>query len=345
MKLNFRTGAAFASQKAKKYFEKKTPQDIKNIIVVRHAAIGDFMVIRPFLIELRNYFPNARITLNVLRTSMYGMPEDLVDNIHIIDKIHPEDKTKKTSFFYRLKQIRTLPKADIIFDLTDSSQSLMLSVFSNASIKIGYSYRAIRRIFYDISTLRSDFVWEGNSILHQLQILGANTQYDSYEFKLSNKSTNLKNPYIIYFAGASVENRCWGDENFAKLIKQMSENYPKYKHVILQGIKDNEKFEEIYAPLQQKENVILQAALSLEDIYDYLGEASLVVVGDTGIRNMAVATHTPTLGIMWAPYISPLRYLPKLRIHKVVFNPDFVKPKIEDVLEKAENMIENLYGK
>lgn len=345
LKLNFRTGAAFASKKAKKYFEKRVPQDIKNVVVIRHAAIGDFMVIRPFLIELRKYFPNAKITLNVLRTSMYGMPEDLVDNIHIIDKYYPENKMKKTSFFYRLKQIRTLPKADIIFDLTDSSQSLMLSIFSNASIKIGYSYRMLRRIFYDVSTFRSDFVWEGNSVLHQLQILGANTQYDPYEFQLSQRSTNLLNPYIIYFAGASVENRCWGNENFTKLIRQMSENYSQYKHVILQGIKENEKFEDIYAPLQQKDNIVLQVALPLENIYDYLAEASLVIVGDTGLRNMAIATNTPTLGIMWAPYISPLRYLPKLCIHKVVFNPDFVKPKIENVFKKAVEMIENLYEK
>ncbi|SFV61643.1 lipopolysaccharide biosynthesis protein, putative [hydrothermal vent metagenome] len=345
MKLNFRTGAAFASKKAKKYFEKRTPQDIKNIVVIRHAAIGDFMVMRPFLIELRKYFPNAKITLSVLGTSMYGMPEDLVDNIHIVDKYHPQNRTKKTSFLYRFKQIKTLPQSDIIFDLTDSSLSLMLSVFSQASIKIGYSYRAVRRFFYDISTLRSDFVWEGNSILHQLQILGANTEYDPYEFRLSEKSTNLENPYIIYFAGASVENRCWGNENFTNLIAKMSQKYPRYKHIILQGIKEDEKFEDIYTPLQKEENVVLQKALPLEDIYDYLAEASLVVVGDTGIRNMAVATNTPTLGIMWVPYISPLRYLPKLHIHKVVFNPDFVKPSREDVFRASVKMIDTLYEK
>ena len=345
MKLNFRTGAAFASQKAKSYFAAKNPQDITQVVVIRHAAIGDFMVIRPFLIALREYFPNARITLSVLRTSMYGMPKDLVDDIYIVDKYQQNDTSKKTSFFSRLEQTRSLPKADILFDLTDSSLSLMLSIFSGASIKVGYSYRALRRLFYDISTLRSDFVWEGNSILHQLQILGANTDYDPYRFDLSTKTRDTQNPYIIYFAGASVANRCWGEKNFKELIELMCQKYPHYRHVILQGIKEDEKFEAIYTPLEEYSQVTLQAALPLDAVYDYLAQASLVVVGDTGVRNMAVATNTPTLGIMWAPYISPLRYLPKLRYHKVVFNPDFVKPKVAYVFEKCSKMIESLYEK
>jgi len=339
IKLNFRTGSAFASKKAHNYFANKNPEDIRSIIVIRHAAIGDFMVIRPFLIALRKYFVNAKITLNVLGTNTYGAPEDLVDALHIIDKYDPNDKTKKTSFVQRYKQVKTLPQADILFDLTDSSLSLMLSVFSGASIKVGYSYRALRRAFYDVSTLRSDFVWEGNSIMHQLQILGANTQYDPYEFRLTTKTTRKKDPYIIYFAGASVENRCWGSENFCALIEKMATTYPQYQHIILQGIKEDEKFLEIYEPLKEKTNVALQEALPLEKIYDYLGEASLVIVGDTGIRNMAVATNTPTLGVMWAPYISPLRYLPKLRYHKVVFNHRFEKPSVDDVYESAVNML------
>jgi len=339
IKLNFRTGSAFASKKAKKYFATKEPEDIKSIIVIRHAAIGDFMVIRPFLIALRKYFVNAKITLNVLGTNKYGAPEDLVDALHIIDKYDPKDTTKKTSFFTRYKQVKTLPQADILFDLTDSSLSLMLSVFSGASIKVGYSYRALRRAFYDVSTLRSDFVWEGNSIMHQLQILGANTQYDPYEFGLSKKTTRKENPYIIYFAGASVENRCWGNENFQALIAKMKEQLPHYTHVILQGIKEDEMFLDIYEPFVDDAQVVLQEALPLEEVYDYLAEASLVIVGDTGVRNMAVATNTPTLGIMWAPYISPLRYLPKLRYHQVVFNHRFEKPSIDDVYERAITMV------
>jgi ADP-heptose:LPS heptosyltransferase len=222
--------------------------------------------------------------------------------------------------------------------------SLLLTIFSNADIKVGYPYRSIRRWFYDISTLRSDFVLETISMLHQINILGANTKHYPLEYQLTKKTTNLEKPYIIYFAGASMKNRFWGDDNFISLIEKMSLQYPQYKHVILKGIKEDEQFNEIYQPFKDIDNVVQQDALPIEDIYDYLGEASLVIVGDTGIRNMAIATHTPTIGIMFIQGISPLRYLPKIEEHQVVYNTDYTRPSTEDVFNATVKLLTSLYN-
>jgi ADP-heptose:LPS heptosyltransferase len=124
LKLNFRRGSAYASSYARRYLKDKKPEDIKSITVIRHAAIGDFMNIRPFLIEMRKFFPNAKITLSVVRHYMYGMPEDLVDAIHIMSRYR--DDGTKTSLFERIKEAKELPSQDIIFDLTDSTLSLLL---------------------------------------------------------------------------------------------------------------------------------------------------------------------------------------------------------------------------
>lgn len=345
MKLNFRRGAAFASHKAKEYFSDINPEDIKSVTVIRHAAIGDFVVMRPFLLELHKFFPNAKITLSVLRNAMYGMPEDLVDGIHIMDKVKTDGSGKKTSFFERVKQARELPEQDIIFDLTDSSMTLMLILLAKSKITVGYSYRALRRFFYDVSTLRSDFVLETQSMLHQLNVLGANTQHYPLEYGLTTQKRDAENPFIIYFGGASMQLRCWSETNFVGLIENMLEKYPEYQHIVLQGIKENEKFEDVYAPFRENPKVVHQQALPIEEIYDYLARASLVIVGDTGIRNMAIASNTPTLGVMWAGYISPLRYLPKVREHEVVFNTDFVPPSIAEVTKSAQKLMTYLYEK
>lgn len=344
MELVFRKCTASASKKAKNYFKNKNPEDVKNICVVRHAAIGDWIVARPFLIELKKFFPNAKITLSVLRTAMYGMPEDLVDNIHIMDKDNPKDKTKKTSLWTRIQQAKQLPKQDIIFDLSDSTMTLLLILVSNPDIKIGYPYRWIRKFFFDITTFRSDFVLETQSMMHQLNILGANTMHYPLEYKLTTKKTDRENPYIIYFAGASMKDRCWGEHNFIDLIKLMKNKYPNYKHIILKGIKNDEQFNEIYEPFKDNVNVVHQDALPLEQIYDYLAQASLTIVGDTGIRNMAIGSNSPTLGIMWIKILSPLRYLPKTQNHQVVFNNKFEIPKVNDVFQEATKMMTNLYG-
>ena len=345
MILNFRRGGAFANEKAKKYFKNKNPEDIKSVVVIRHAAIGDFVVMRPFLLELKNFLPNAKITLSVDSNAMYGMPDDLVDNIHIIDKMSKKDKSKKSTFFERLKQVKELPHHDILFDLTDSSLTLLMVIFANVDIKIGYSYRALRRLFYDLSTLRSDFVLETQSMLHQLNIIGANTKHYPLNYQLSTFKRDIKNPYIIYFAGASIKARCWGDNNFTDLISKMLIKYPNYKHVILKGIKDDEQFDDIYKPFINVDNVLHQDSLPIKNIYDYLAQASLVVVGDTGIRNMAIASNTPTIGLIFAEGVSPQKYLPKTKEHKVVFNTNYLKPSVDDVFNSTDTLLKNLYEK
>ena len=67
-------------------------------------------------------------------------------------------------------------------------------------------------------------------------------------------------------------------------------------------------------------------------------------MGDTGIRNMAIGSNTATLGIMWVGGISPLRYLPKIQNHEVVFNTDMIKPSVEKVYDSACSVMMSLYN-
>ena len=340
MKLNFRRGSAFASTKAKKYLETVSPDDIKTITVIRHAAIGDFMNIRPFLIELRVFFPNAKITLSVLRNAIYGLPEDLVDHIHIMDKYDLQNKSKKTGLFYRIKQARTLPQQDIIFDLTDSTLTLLLIILSKSKLKIGYSYRAVRRFFYDISTLRSDLVIEAHSVLHMLNLLGSHiTKPENYGFENIYPKKDKKQ--IVYFAGASGDNKCWEKDKFRVLIDKLSDQYTDYDHIILQGIGEHEKFLEIYEPLKEKLNVSLQKVLQLDDAMQFLANSRCVVTNDTGVRNMAIAVDTPTIGIFFLT--AAFRYWPRDDKHDCVFNLDYISPDIEDVYHATTTLINFIY--
>jgi len=342
MKLNFRRGAAFASKYAKRYLETKNPEDFKNITVIRHAAIGDWVGTRPFLIELRRYFPNAKITLSVIRSYMYGMPEDLVDDIHIVDKEDPERKGKKTKLLYRIKKARELPPQDMIFDLTDSALSLTLVLFSKSKLKIGFPYRASRRFFYDMATLRSDFALETESILHMLSILGGKAEKPlNYGYKKLYPKINEKR--IVYFAGASIKPKCWEEEKFAKLINQMTVTYPDHQHVILQGIKEDEQFLTIYNDCKENKNLMLQSPMPLEESMQFLANSSCVISNDTGIRNMALSVDTPTIGIFF--FTAAYRYWPSDGRHDCVFNSEYNSPSVEDVYAGTVQLMNKLYVK
>ena len=339
MKLNFRRGSAFASKKAREYLDGKDPKAIQKITVIRHAAIGDFMNIRPFLIELHKFFPNAKVTLSVIKHYMYGIPYDLIDEVHVMSR-YKEDKSK-TGFFTRIKEAKTLPPQDIIFDLTDSTISLLLIALSDAKLKIGYPYRNIRRAFFDIATLRSDFVVEAQSVLHMLNILGANTQ-TPLSYGLDKKYPKNEQKRVVYFAGASTKNKCWEEDKFMKLIEKMSAQFCEYEHVILQGIGDDEEFLGIYKPLQKEKNVQLQEVMSLENVMQFLRDSRCLVSNDTGIRNMGIALEIPTIGIFF--HIPPFRYWPREIRHDCVFNVEYTSPEVESVYKSTKEMLEKLYA-
>jgi len=294
------------------------------------------MVIRPFLIELKNYFKNCKITLCVDSNATYGMPTDLVDEVFYMHKHHPITH-KKTNIFYRIKQAKSLPPQDIIFDLTDSSFTLLQIIFSNAKLKVGYPYRWIRRIFFDIAVFRSDFVYEANNIMHMLNILGSKKIIiEDFGF---NYKKNIQNQ-IVYFAGASTKDKCWEKDKFTELISLMAQKYPKTTHIILQGIKEDEKFLDIYDKNSHFENVKLQKPLNLDETMRFLANSKVVVSNDTGIRNMAIAVNAPTVGIFFATVA--FRYWPQNKIHRCVFNENYTSPDVEDVLSEVENLLDYL---
>jgi ADP-heptose:LPS heptosyltransferase len=335
MKLNYKYNPA-VSKKNKFFLSSITTIDVKKIVVIRHAAIGDFMNIRPFLLGLKSFFPNAKITLSTINTYTYGTPDDLIDDVHIIDRTI---RGKKTSIFQRIRQIRQLPQADLLFDLTDSSLSLYTAIFSKPKLKIGYSYRPSRRFFYDISTLRSDFVLEADSVLHMLYIFGY-SRHGDLEYGYDKLYPKKPIKQIVYFAGASMKNKCWSEDKFTNLIDQLSDQYPDYQHVILQGIRDDEKFLEIYTPLSAKDNIALQQTMNLDEVMQFLSNSHLLISNDTGIRNMAIATCTPTIGIFFD--IAPFKYWPNEKIHDCVFNEDYQQPSVDSVLESARNIMKIL---
>ena len=338
MHLEFRKGSAWASKYGRMTASKIKPDDVRKITVIRHAAIGDMIAMRPFLVEARKYFPNAFITLSIIKSFSYGVPEDLVDRVHVVDKSKRTNNLIKSKLLARIKQAKELGEQDIIFNLTDSNLSYTITLLNRAKLKVGFPYRLFKRIFCDIATLRSDYVIETESMLHQLNILGAKHAVPyNYGYKVTYKRNGQ---YIIYFAGASTAHKCWESNKFKDLIGRMAEDYPSYCHVILRGIKDDEQFDDIVEPLSVFDNVITKDSMPLEKTMKYLGEASLVICNDTGIRNMAIGANTPTVGIFFAT--GPFRYWPRYGLNDVVFNSDYTSPEVVDVYNSASSILNRM---
>lgn len=286
--------------------------DIKSIAILRHAALGDMVLTRCFIIEARRLFPNAKITLSVVSNYTRGIPEDLVDRVHII---HGTDQ-RGTPLGERIRKIRELGHQDIIFDLAAGNRSFYTCLFSSAILKIGFPYRKFRAwMFYDIATSRSDLNFEVNDMLSMLHLFGAKTEYP-HIYNMPGEAVKRDRPFVVYFIGASGPEKCWPRENFSELISQMAKDFPETDHLVLGGLKDWERAETVLDTLGELKNVEAVDTDTIEKTVSLMKGADLLVSNDTGIRHVAIVCNTPTMGIFPG---KPYRYWPRYDIHEVVF--------------------------
>lgn len=342
MKLWFERGA-WVSTRGKKLISKISPQSVKRIVVIRHAALGDMVLTRPFLVELRKFFPNAKIVLSIVSNYSYGVPSDLVDSVHVL---HGTDQPG-VSLRARLARAREVGSSDILFDLADTTRSRYLTWLSDAKVKIGFPYRwYLRNILFDVAVFRSDFVFEAEVMLDALKIIGANPKYPP-QFnwpKISQcASGGLQVKRIVYFPFASVQRKCWPKEHFSELIGALAAELPDYCHVILAGIGTDEDPAYFSNMANEYQNVKLQPAGNLEFTIQFLANSYLVVSNDTGIRNLAISVDTPTLGIFFSTV--PHRYWPRGNgRHEVVFLPEGEVPPVERVTDGARRLLTETAG-
>lgn len=329
---------AFASKKARNYLINQfSPNQISKITVIRHAALGDQVITRPFLIEARKFFPNAFITLVGVTNYQYGSPEDLADETIYLTGRHQKHEL---SLKERIGEFRQLEKQDIIFDLAGTSRSYWLTLFSRAKLKFGFPYRPyLCRSLYNIAVFRSDFQAELESMLDMLKMLGHNPPRP-LDFGLPNHSTfrSDRSKTIVYFNGASTESKILKPERLKELISQACKAFPDYQHIFLEGKKESEKGHEVKGLLTNV-NFAIQPAMPLENLVSYIARARLLVAPDTGIRNVAIATHTPTVGIFYSTV--PFRYTPLEGDHRVVMNADGNVPDVSHILFEITQSLAN----
>jgi len=329
---------AYASKKARLYQANEfDPSKVKNIAVIRHAALGDQVITRAFLIEARKFFPNAKITLCAVSNYQYAMPSDLVDSVHIMPG---RQKGRKVTLSEKLRKANELEDQDIIFDLAATNRSYWLLTFTKAKLKIGFPYRpALAKLFYDIAIFRSDLTPEVESMLHMLKLLGHNPSYPlDFGYPDNRSQRDTEKPYIVYFGGASQERKMYPFDKLTNLMNLAAAELPDYQHIYLEGISDTEKGDKLGK--LTSDNINIQPSMDLDEVITFIAKASVVVSTDTGIRNVAISTHTPTVGIFYATV--PFRYTPVYENHYITMNSNADIPTPEAILNticKATNDI------
>jgi ADP-heptose:LPS heptosyltransferase len=329
----------WSSKHAQKAIEDLSPEEIKSVAVIKHAALGDMVLARPFLITLRKAFPKAYIKFSVISHYQNGIPDDLIDSLHICFGKKERGKPIKEV----IQNYRDLGDHDIVFDISCTARSLWITYLNKATLKVGFipsgGHKYFYKWIYDIAVHRNAYILEAETFLMQLKMLGIYPELP-LKFNLPKGERTIEDKYFLYFPTASDPYKCWPDKYFKKLISQMCENYPGYKHIILSGLQDWEK--KIAKKIMQLLAAYDQIELILGDekTFDIVSHADLLISNDTGIRNYAIAAEVPTVGIFFSTM--PFSYIPHFSNHRGVFERDGSLPSVERVYQEVKELLTHL---
>ncbi|MDH5368481.1 MAG: glycosyltransferase family 9 protein [Gammaproteobacteria bacterium] len=325
---------SWVSKHAHEKAEELDKNKIKKIAVIKHAALGDMLQVRPMLITLKEAFPNAEITLGVVSNYMKGIPEDLIDNLHIA-----AGNEKKYSIKECYKSYKSLGYHDLIFDISATARSFWVTKLNPAGLKIGYMHKGIQRILYDVAIPRSYYRFEGETFLEQLNPIGL--QYDwplRYNYPLPENIYDK--PYIVYFPTASVADKCWPLDYMAELINKMCKKYPEIDHLLISGLADWEKESAHLIAAKVKGNTNLKEIAGGPDAFPLVCHAKVLVSSDTGLRHLAIAAETPTVGIFpISPHI--FSYSPLFGDHKTIVADESGPASVEKAEQAIHEIMKN----
>lgn len=305
--------------------------DVKRIAVIKHAAYGDLLCTRPFLVTLRQLFPQASITFCGISHYTRGLPHDLVDRVHIV----PSRKDKK-GHWHTFKEYKKLGSHDLLFDLTGSTPSFMVSLLNRAAFKIGFQHRAIHKWIYDVAIPRAEFRFEAETFIEQLNLLGFQAKLP-LDYGLQIDPIQREKPYLVYFPTASTPDKCWPMERFVQLIDNLATQYPEREHILLKGLSgwERDTVDQASKQLTHHHNVVALEA-GPEDARLLKG-AALLVANDTGIRHLGLAVGIPTVGIFY--HTTPFGYWPRYAHHEVVFDPAGTPPPVDQVTAAVQRIL------
>jgi len=323
-------GGAWASKSAQQRIREIEPEKVESIAIIRHAALGDMVLTRPFIHECRKFFPNAKITLSLVSNYTRGAPTDMVDRVHIAIGSDQRHVSKRQ----QLKVAKELGHHDLIFDLAATSRSFWITKLNSATLKLGFPYHAFQKyLFYDVTIPRSDMRFEAEAMTDLLNVLGHKTSMPLV-FDLPGSIYKSERDYIVYFTSASTQYKCWPDDHFIDLIDELSSQYSDMDHFVLEGVSGDESVQNILSHFKYQKNVSAKQINDIDETIAFIRGASLVVSNDTGIRHLAIAGGVPSVGLFSVVDgygTAPFRYWPRFDRHEIAINPDGSWPDVESV--------------
>jgi len=313
-KINAIFNAIYINPKNKKQYPEISKPDVKEILVLTFLLIGDTVMYIPALRVLKANFPNAKITLvggNLVKSILKD--QNLFDDFVVANCpwISPFDKSAKNIInFFATTRILNTKKFDMAIDFRGDWRNIFYLNFVKATRKVSFDHTGGSYMLTDAihpQVAHDHLIDEEFSLLQAINCSYTNADKipalsltDSDEKYLENfiRDFGINDKIVIgIHPGASLEERKWGEKNYAELIIRLHVNNPNHFFLIFEGPDEQQTTSKI-KDLIDREHV--QSAVIRRSLNEYLilvNECQIMICNDSGAAHVAAAYQIPVVVI------------------------------------------------
>jgi heptosyltransferase-2 len=274
--------------------------DIRKIGIIHLNQIGDLVFSLPLLKALQENDRGATIH-SIVRPYL----QELLNDSPYINKVISR-KSGIRNTLTLLKEIRR-NRYDLLISLSNSVKCLLLTTFSRARMKVGFSNFPWDLCLDIKERVEGHPSWHNNfKLLKRLNIDVKKKDYVGLvTLSPESKPGTIQGNYVVVSPGTSARRRikAWGETKFADLVIRLKERYD-LNPVLVGGKEDQEDVDQIIQSIKERDlgtkvNPIsnLAGKIGLRDLCYLLRDAGLFVGVDSGIMHLASSFDIPVVGI------------------------------------------------
>ncbi|MBN2010375.1 lipopolysaccharide heptosyltransferase II [candidate division KSB1 bacterium] len=304
-------------------------ENIKRIVIVHTAFIGDIILATPLFEAVHQSCPNA--TIDFLCTPAAA---NIVETNPYINRIITYDKhDKQKGLFQLLKLVFQLRKEnyDIAFVPHRSFRSAMLIWLTRIPLRIGFNTSEGRMLFTHLVNYQKNshevernfaFLTVLNSPIHYTTpVILPNTDDAELVTKwLSEQPFSQENTCIAIAPGSVWQTKRWPPEKFIRVIEMLHNLRPTLQFILIGGEKDEALCDFIQ---ERVEFPLVNAAalFTLRQSAELLKKCTLLLTNDSAPTHLGVAVKIPVI-TLFGPTIPEFGFAPYGKGNQIVEIPD-----------------------
>lgn len=296
--------------------DQRQPDKSRSIFILRNNDIGDLLVITPLFEVLKKQFPDAHIVVGVgnwnletLKLNPY-ISEILPINAPWHNKFIPDQNLwNALNYIVFSPESQELAKRcfDIGIDVLGSYFGSLLMMRSGISYRLGVKGYAGGHTVVQQYVEYNEYEQVGRSALRFAELLGATelpecrpqiflsaSEVEAGQRRWSMKTYTTEKRIVIGPGGGFPE-KCWPLENYAELVKMLTE-IGNLEVIIIGGKQDREAGKQLanLSPLVKS----LAGDLTLRESFALVAAADLVICNSSMLMHAAAAFSIPTVVLL-----------------------------------------------